>query len=52
MFGAVVVKQNMLNDSSVLSRLRDVAAPVCRAHGLDLVDARYVADNGVVLRVA
>lgn len=51
MFGAVVVKQNMLNDSSVLSRLREVAAPVCHAHGLDLVDARYVSDNGVVLRV-
>jgi len=49
--GTFVVRQNMLNDSNVLSRLREVAVPVCRAHGLDLVDARYVADHGVVLRV-
>lgn len=46
-----VVSQKMLNDSSVLSKLRDVAVPVCRAHGLDLVDARYVVERGVVLRV-
>jgi ribosome maturation factor RimP len=41
----------MLNDSNVLSKLREVAAPVCRAHGVDLVDARYVMERGVVLRV-
>lgn len=41
----------MLNDSSVLSKLREVAVPICRAHGLDLVDARYVMERGVVLRV-
>lgn len=46
-----VVRQKMLNDSSVLSKLREVAAPICRAHGLDLVDARYAAERGVILRV-
>ena len=46
-----MVRQSMLNDSSVLSKLREVAVPVCRAHGLDLVDARYVVERGVTLRV-
>lgn len=46
-----MLRQNSLNNSEVLSKLRQVAAPVCRAHGVDLVDARYVIDRGVILRV-
>jgi ribosome maturation factor RimP len=41
----------MLNDTNQLERLRELVAPVCRAHGLELVDARFVTDRGAVLRV-
>jgi ribosome maturation factor RimP len=41
----------MLNDTNQLERLRELVAPVCRAHGLELVDARFITDRGAVLRV-
>lgn len=41
----------MLNDTNQLERLRELVAPVCRAHGLELVDARFITDCGAVLRV-
>jgi ribosome maturation factor RimP len=41
----------MLKDTNQLERLRELVAPVCRAHGLELVDARFVTDHGAVLRV-
>jgi ribosome maturation factor RimP len=41
----------MLNDTNQLEKLRELVAPVCRAHGLELVDARFVTDRGAVLRV-
>ncbi|MDH5673907.1 MAG: ribosome maturation factor RimP [Myxococcales bacterium] len=31
--------------------LRAIVEPVCAAHGLSLVDARFVTDHGAVLRV-
>lgn len=41
----------MLNDLQQLDRLRAVVGPVCSAHGLDLLDARFVVERGLVLRV-
>jgi ribosome maturation factor RimP len=41
----------MLNDTNQLERLRELVAPVCLAHGLELVDVRFVTDRGAVLRV-
>jgi len=42
----------MLNDKQQLERLREIAAPVCAAHGLALVDARFASEHGgLVLRV-
>jgi ribosome maturation factor RimP len=41
----------MLNDTPQLEKLRTLVAPVCQAHGLELVDARFVTDHGAVLRV-
>jgi len=42
----------MLNDKQQLERLREIAAPVCSAHGLALVDARFASEHGgLVLRV-
>lgn len=41
----------MLNDNSQLESLRAIVAPVCDAHGVQLVDARYAVDGGRVLRV-
>jgi ribosome maturation factor RimP len=41
----------MLNDITQLERLRALVTPVCRAHGLDLVDARFAHEQGLVLRV-
>jgi len=40
-----------INDSESLSRLRQVIEPICAAHGLALVDARFSNDNGLVLKV-
>jgi ribosome maturation factor RimP len=41
----------MLNDHQQLQRLREVAEPVCRAHGVSLLDARFATEHGLVLRV-
>jgi ribosome maturation factor RimP len=41
----------MLNDTNQLEQLRALVAPICHAHGLELVDARFVTDHGAVLRV-
>jgi ribosome maturation factor RimP len=41
----------MLNDTQHLEKLRALVAPVCQAHGLELVDARFVTEHGAVLRV-
>jgi ribosome maturation factor RimP len=42
----------MLNGKEQLERLREIAAPVCSAHGLALVDARFASEQGgLVLRV-
>ena len=42
----------MLNTQTQLDKLREIALPVCQAHGLDLVDARFVTENGgLTLRV-
>ncbi len=40
-----------LNSSEQLAALRQVAEPVCAAHGVDLVDARFVTEHGFVLKV-
>jgi ribosome maturation factor RimP len=40
-----------INDSKRLSQLREVVEPICAAHGLALVDARFSNDHGLVLKV-
>lgn len=40
-----------INDSSRLSQLRQVVEPICAAHGLALVDARFTNEHGFVLKV-
>jgi ribosome maturation factor RimP len=40
-----------LNSSEHLADLRRVAEPVCAAHGVSLVDARFTTEHGFVLRV-
>jgi len=39
------------SDSQSLSRLRQVVEPICAAHGLALVDARFSNEHGLVLKV-
>jgi ribosome maturation factor RimP len=41
----------MRSDTQQLEQLRALVAPICHAHGLELVDARFVTDHGAVLRV-
>jgi len=43
--------KRMLNDAAQLEKLRATIAPVCAAHGLDLVDARFTSERGMVLQV-
>lgn len=40
-----------INDSSRLAQLRQVVEPICAAHGLSLVDARFTNEHGFVLKV-
>jgi ribosome maturation factor RimP len=40
-----------LNSSEHLTRLRQVAEPICAAHGVLLVDARFASEHGFVLKV-
>lgn len=46
-----VFNEEMLNDYAQLERLRAVVTPVCQAHGVDLVDARFAHERGLILRV-
>ena len=39
------------NDSSRLTQIRQVVEPICAAHGLALVDARFTNEHGFVLKV-
>jgi ribosome maturation factor RimP len=41
----------MLNQVEQLDHLRTVIAPVCQAHGLELVDTRFVNERGLTLQV-
>jgi ribosome maturation factor RimP len=41
----------MLNHNEQLDRLRAVVGPVCEAHGLALVDTRFVHERGLTLQV-
>jgi ribosome maturation factor RimP len=47
----MVLQPENTNDSHSLSRLRQVAEPICAAHGLVLVDARFTTEHGLVLKV-
>lgn len=40
-----------INDSGRLAQLRQVVEPICAAHGLALVDARFTNEHGFVLKV-
>jgi ribosome maturation factor RimP len=40
-----------MNSSDHLAQLREVAEPICAAHGVVLVDARFSSDHGLVLKV-
>jgi ribosome maturation factor RimP len=40
-----------INSSKHLADLRRVAEPVCAAHGLSLVDARFITEHGLLLKV-
>lgn len=41
----------MLNHNEQLERLRRAIAPVCAAHGLELVDTRFINQSGMTLQV-
>jgi ribosome maturation factor RimP len=41
----------MLNDSERLRLFAEAVEPVCRAHGLELVDARFYSQRGIILKV-
>jgi len=45
------MQRKISNDPEQLKILSAIAAPVCRAHGLLLVDARFHLERGTVLRV-
>lgn len=45
------MQRRISNDSQQLQVLSEIASPVCRAHGLLLVDARFYVERGTVLRV-
>jgi ribosome maturation factor RimP len=47
----MVLHSENINDSKSLSQLRQVVEPICAAHGLALVDARFANDHGLVLKV-
>lgn len=40
-----------INSSENLSQLRAVVEPICAAHGVSLVDARFATEHGFVLKV-
>ena len=45
------VRTEKMNSPEHLAMLRQVAEPVCSAHGLALVDARFSSEHGFVLKV-
>ena len=45
------MQRRIANDPEQLQVLSEIAAPVCRAHGLLLVDARFHVERGTILRV-
>ncbi len=45
------MQRKISNDPEQLTILSAIAAPVCRAHGLLLVDARFHVERGTILRV-
>jgi ribosome maturation factor RimP len=47
----MALQSENINDSSRLSQLREVAEPICAAHGLSLVDIRFSNDHGLILKV-
>jgi ribosome maturation factor RimP len=47
----VAALHQKLNGSEHLADLRRVVEPVCAAHGLALVDARFTTEHGFVLKV-
>ena len=48
---AMAALQQKFNSSQHLAQLRQVAEPVCAAHGAVLVDARFTNEHGFVLKV-
>jgi ribosome maturation factor RimP len=47
----VAAPHQKLNGSGHLAELRRVVEPVCAAHGVALVDARFTTEHGFVLKV-
>jgi ribosome maturation factor RimP len=45
------IQAEKLNGSEHLAALRQVIEPVCAAHGVALVDARFASEHGFVLKV-
>jgi ribosome maturation factor RimP len=41
----------MREDSELIRRFEQIAVPICLAHGLEFVDARFQFDRGPILRV-
>ncbi|MET0389830.1 MAG: ribosome maturation factor RimP [Polyangiales bacterium] len=47
----MVLQSENINDSQSLSQLREVIEPICVAHGVSLVDARFSNEHGLVLKI-
>jgi ribosome maturation factor RimP len=47
----MALQSEKLNGSGHLARLREVIEPICAAHGVLLVDARFASEHGFVLKV-
>jgi ribosome maturation factor RimP len=43
--------QELVNDMEQLRKIEAIVRPVCRVHGMDLVDARFLFHRGPILRV-
>ena len=48
---AMPLQSEKLNEDGRLAQLRQVIEPICAAHGLSLVDARFSNEHGFVLKV-
>lgn len=40
-----------MNSADQIQMLRELVGPICASHGLDLVDARFAHEDGMVLKV-